>query len=127
MARSTAEYVIRYVNETKFTSRNDTYLDKSRDLLTMLHSGTVDYRAYEREFGKKVQNTLYTMLDVDHLEASAHLLKDEDIVKTLLEIESNLLKGCEWLEISEQYSTWFADEEIGYVTNSIRTLLVQFE
>ena len=93
----------------------------------MLHSGTVDYRAYEREFGKKVQNTLYTMLDVDNLEASAHLLKDEDIVKTLLEIESNLLKGCEWLELSEQYSTWFADEEIGYVTNSIHTVLVQFE
>ena len=35
--------------------------------------------------------------------------------------------GCEWLELSEQYSTWTADEEIGYVTNSIRTVLVNFE
>ena len=44
-----------------------------------------------------------------------------------MEIESNLLMGCEWLELSEQYSTWTADEEIGYVTNSIRTVLVNFE
>lgn len=35
--------------------------------------------------------------------------------------------GCEWLELSEQYSTWTADDEIGFVTNSIRTVLVSFE
>ena len=127
LARSTADYVIRYVNETNFSSKNDTFLDKSRDLLTMLRSGTEDYYAYERTFGKLVQQTLYQMLDVDNLEQSSFLLKDEDIVKTLLEIESNLLMGCEWLELSEQYSTWTADEEIGYVTNSIRTVLVNFE
>ena len=101
LARSTAEYVIQYVQETNFTSINDTYLDKSRDLLTMLHSGTVDYRAYDKTFGAKVQSTLYSMLNVDRLAHSKHLLKDYDIVKTLLEIESNLLKGCEWLELSE--------------------------
>ena len=67
------------------------------------------------------------MLDIDNFEQSLHLLKDEDIVRTLLEIESNLLMGCEWLELSEQYSTWVADEEIGYVTNSIRTVLEKFE
>ena len=67
------------------------------------------------------------MLDADNLEESHNLLKDKDIVKTILEIESNLLKGCEWLELSEQYSTWVADEDIGYVTNSIRTFLVHFE
>ena len=67
------------------------------------------------------------MLDIDNFELSLHLLKDEDIVRTLLEIESNLLMGCEWLELSEQYSTWTADEEIGYVTNSIRTVLEKFE
>ena len=67
------------------------------------------------------------MLDVDNLDLSKHILKDNDVVKTILEIESNLLKGCEWLELSEQYSTWYADEEIGYVTSSIRTVLTEFE
>ena len=47
LARSTADYVIRYVNETNFSSKNDTWLDKSRDLLTMLRSGTEDYYAYD--------------------------------------------------------------------------------
>ena len=54
VARITADYVIRYVNETDFSSKNDTWLDKSRDLLTMLDSGTEDYKIYERTFGKMV-------------------------------------------------------------------------
>ena len=110
-----------------FTSKDDLYLDKTRKLLIMLNSVTADYSTYDRVFGRKLQTTLYRMIDANRLEASAHMLKDSDIVRTLLEIESNLLMGCEWLELSEQYSTWSADEDIGFVTNSIRTLLVEFE
>lgn len=54
IANSTAEYVVNYVEETQFTSKNDLYLDKTRELLTMLKSVTTDYRAYDRVFGRKL-------------------------------------------------------------------------
>ena len=46
--------MVNYVEETQFTSKNDLYLDKTRELLTMLKSVTTDYRAYERVFGRKL-------------------------------------------------------------------------
>lgn len=45
----------------------------------------------------------------------------------ILKIESNLLRGCEWLEISRQFSSWDTDKDIVFVTESVRTLLVRFE
>jgi hypothetical protein len=54
-------------------------------------------------------------------------LKDEEERMLILKIESNLLRGCEWLEISRQFSSWDTDSDIVFVTESIRTLLVRFE
>ena len=49
------------------------------------------------------------------------------MVDRLLQIESNILIGCEWLELSLQYSTWYSDQDIGDTTFSVRELLVNFE
>lgn len=54
-------------------------------------------------------------------------MKDKDILGMMLRVESNLLKGCEWLEISRQFSSWDFDEDIVFVTSSVRELLVRFE
>ena len=55
------------------------------------------------------------------------MMKDKDILGMMLQVESNLLKGCEWLEISRQFSSWDYDEDIVFVTSSVRELLVRFE
>ena len=55
------------------------------------------------------------------------MLKSSEIVKRILTVESNILKGCEWLELSRQYSSWYSDGDIGNTTFSVRELLVNFE
>lgn len=54
-------------------------------------------------------------------------LKEAEERMLILTIESNLLQGCEWLEISRQFSSWDTDADIVFVTESIRNLLVRFE
>lgn len=45
----------------------------------------------------------------------------------LLNIQSSLLQGCEYLENSRQFINWDSDPHIQFVTGSVRDFLVRFE
>jgi len=106
ISQETVQWALNNIKVSAFdkaaSASDNEYLEETRTALTLLSHSTHNEKIFDRKTGRKVQDIVnqIVLLEKGSFEARKELLKHSDVVELLLETESNLLFGCEYLERS---------------------------